>query len=195
MSTFDTETEKLIEAEVAKRTPRVRKLLLAMFCISLPCVACSLIGAYLTRKHVEEAAKASESAKRNAAQSEKDAQVALMHKEIAQKQSEAVEAEREKYEQLNVGLERLQAELAKTKEDSATCDRILASMQQIAATIKKNREISSQQLADAKDQQEMCSALAEKKLAECKKVCESANLPPFWPQRLTHQPIHPSLIS
>jgi septal ring factor EnvC (AmiA/AmiB activator) len=78
--------------------------------------------------------------------------------------------------------------LAIVQQTRAECDKKKSDAESLNAQAKANQQQASELI-------ERCAEAADKKFAECKKICESANLPPFWPQRLSAQSTIPFLES
>lgn len=199
MSSFDTETEKLIEAEVAKRTKnRLWIMLLAtllcgcglVFNIRMSLETRTAFQRTVAAKHAldQKNEQATERLERLEKQTEEltqmSDQLTVMTKKVEDRNKE-IDAMSQELGQLisakNIDYKRSLAIVQQTRAD---CDKKKSDAESLNAQAKANHQEASELI-------ERCVEAADKKFAECKKICESANVPPFWPQRLSPQ-THPS---
>lgn len=198
---FDTETEKLIEAEVTKRTQSRVRLLAA--CVIL-CVCSGALSVFTTH-HTRERFLQTVAAKQLLDKKNQEADETFTRLEARTKEldelAQRLQVAREKITDQATDLDAQTDELKKLLSvKSLNCKQSLAIVQRTRAECDKKKSDAESLNAQAKANQQQASELIErcvdvsdKKFAECKKICESVNLPPFWPQRLHIN--HPSLIT
>lgn len=193
MSSFDREAEKLIEDEVAKRTKTRSRIMLLSTLLCGGSFAFTIHTSAETRSAYQRTIAAKQELdQKNRQATERLERLGKQTEELTQ-MSDTLKEMTKKAEDRTKEINALSQELDKLMSvKNVDCTRSLAIIQQTRADCDKKKSDAESLNAQAKANQqqaseliERCAEAADKKFAECKKICESANVPPFWPQRLS----------